>query len=971
MPSRSRKNISKNKSKDNIQVKESNDKSINENGNSFEEINNSQENQNKSRKNSENSNCEKNNKIEGEKNIDSQIKEKSEVNEIFENKDSEKTEILNVPEKNEDQNINDNIDKDPKLMEENKDGNSYKSPSKLESLESMHNYIKDSIGLIMKSYESVKENPTDKDKDELVIKLFDSNNDNDNEKEKEKENKDYLNQEDISKEDINREIEENQQKQKNEGNEQKLEKVEKVENKKILQNIENDQNEKKEEFEENDENKEIQLNKEIEKIQINKENEVNKDNTEKNNTEKEGQEKQEEKKQTDEKTESINQKENSKENMNKLDFHLNSNINKYIKKEDEQLSNDSETNKTKIRKSILKMQNRADYYIEKLFKLKTEFLKIKEGLIDKENFSSLYSSILLFFGFDSYEHLKKSNFFILSSQAWIVEVLRVLEDYINSSLIFVKEEKEKENRNKNKRASGREEDKEKEKEKEEEFLHSINKSPKRKISDSTNNDILLKNFPENFTFANILKRIMKIKINEKEYLTNLKILTGSIFYISHKSATMKLIENNIGKLFLNSLYSISEYFIFNENHSDEELDFKKFEQILMQVLLKAIEKTLNLMDNPGIKEDDYSYIKYLNLFEKLKLEEETKNKEEIKKKNYKKYYELLDEEFKRISNDIFIKEKINSKIILSEKSLDIFAESFFYFSLNNFEDVISDLNKFIAEFNSLTLRTQSRLMRLTGNIYHINKKFFILSKAILVKSIRKIYRNSNVLKEKINNHLLEYKQKYPNVINFLEEKKNSTKKNIGIYKDWINSNLEITKNKTLKYWENNLLDKYIYASEKLFFPLMKISNNNINNIGLFIYSNGEKITKTTFYFLNNNFKFLLDSNLFIIKNWNKFYRFAYEKIKELRESDEKSQIKLNTHEKNEYFVISFNKKFIGNIIKKAFNFTNDITKFSVNSYKNIKSLPCDLVELTFVKTNQIKDFVVMKYDEIIKTEEDI
>ena len=50
--------------------------------------------------------------------------------------------------------------------------------------------------------------------------------------------------------------------------------------------------------------------------------------------------------------------------------------------------------------------------------------------------------------------------------------------------------------------------------------------------------------------------------------------------------------------------------------------------------------------------------------------------------------------------------------------------------------------------------------------------------------------------------------------------------------------------------------------------------------------------------------------------------------------------------------------------------TNQITKFGFNSYRNIKSLPENIIDYSLHKTNQIKDYVLEKYDEVIKTEED-
>ena len=613
-------------------------------------------------------------------------------------------------------------------------------------------------------------------------------------------------------------------------------------------------------------------------------------------------------------------------------------------------------NAIKIRKEILKIQNRADKYAEKLYSIMRNFENIKNNLLNRYN--TKLTSLLIYFGFNHRLNLEKSNFFILVSEAWIIEISRMLEifvkNYLENPQTFNNEENIKIN-------SQNEEEKENQSKIDEE--NSGKKNPIQKNIKIEDIDPILLDYPNNFTFSSLLKKIITFKIDKESYLTNLSILTGGIYTQSYFSATTKLIENNIGKIYLNSLNYIIKNYNFPELEENEELDLKKFENCLIRVFRLAVEKTLNTMDNQFSDDQNNSNIKYLDCFEKFK----TLKKSTNKKITYDEYVKYLINEKKYLDS---LKINLNDNF-----SLKICTESFFYFCLFKFEEILDDIRTFNINFNySLNFRFRSFITSNFTRIIDISRRNFFISQALTIKIIKSFIDKIKLRTIVINQIYDFYKMKYHDIFKTIDFQKNKVVKTYTFVKKWVDSSSKTIKNQGKKFYENHLISKYKFLLNNMFMPVYNFSVVKSNNIWEFMVIK-KKIYKNKLNSYNSKIVGLMEEKKNKIKEKIGHLKNKIDfssKLDFLKEENSRDLFEITQSKDKEYFEIKINKKMFGNIFGKIKNLKSAMNSLIKDSYKNsyfkLVTISSNLLKFSEEKKNNFCEYIENNYNEIIENE---
>jgi len=637
-------------------------------------------------------------------------------------------------------------------------------------------------------------------------------------------------------------------------------------------------------------------------------------------------------------------------------------------------------NANKLRKEILKIQNRADKYFEKLFNVSNNFQEIRKNIY--EGLNNLYYSMFVVFGVNWKDFLKNSNFFVLASEAWLIEVSRILENYIKTNLETIKNIN---NFNQNEKIISQaldliEPNSNK-------IVEKNNDIEKNEMKQFTDVDQILFDYPKNFTFASVFKKICNLRIDEESYLMNLSIFTGSVYSQSFSSATTKLIENNLGKLFLSSLDKILHSFEFSEEEEDE-LDQKKFEILMMKTLRKAVEASLNIMNSQisGVKNDSLQ-IKYLESFDKLRNE----TKENTKGFSYIQYIKYLIKENQEVNHHFQKNREIednntreieyineNNSFISKDFSMKICAESFFDFSLYKFSLIIDDINIFINEYNSLNYRLKNFITLTMNKVYDYNKKYLNILKAIFLKIMKKIKNKINNKKDSLTN-LYEYCQKkFPQTFNLIETQKENTKRNISFFKEWMNSSCKLIKETGENLFENFIYEKFKFISANLISPMYGFGYSISNYFIHFLIMKINKCSTCSINYKNKISRIVC----WIINIIKKVIIYLFTKTIGDLELEEKIEFMKGRNDKNlfefresldkMYLIVLINNKIIGNILYKIKSLRSDICSWIFENYKSIFikafKLPCGLINYFYDSRISVLEFLESKFNEIIESE---
>ncbi len=644
-------------------------------------------------------------------------------------------------------------------------------------------------------------------------------------------------------------------------------------------------------------------------------------------------------------------------------------------------------NSCKLRKEILKIQNRADKYIEKFITISRNFNHLKKNICRKND--NIIKSLISFFGFNFRIIFKKQNFFLLAVKAWIIEIFNVFDDYMISHIGTFYDKNEIDQKIENRRSS---------------ILNDNDITNKEKILSENflDKELLFIDYPKNFTFSSLIKKLKVLEISQESFLKNLSILTGTIYGKSNSCSTTQIIEKSIGISFLNSLKETLDKYEITQEHEDEELDQKKFESLFMNILMKAVEKSLNSMNADIFKNDlmqknnkkNYKIydVKYLECYEKLR-EESKENKTDFNLKKYIKklikdnnYIVIKNYQMKYSLNEIYHIErkeenkihKIKNEIINKDFSIKICAESFFDFSSFKISNIIDEIKVFVREHDSFLYRSKNSLGRSIKNIYDFNKNNLNYFKSTISLLIKNINDKLNIGEGTIENLYKYYYKRFPNTFKNLEERKENFIKSYDLCKNWVNTSCNNIKNKGKNVYEENIIKKYKIIWEKTFYPILdinyKFSNNliNIGSINLKIFSDfliscKNKINKNL-CLIKRIIEFLFKS----IFNYSIEFLDLKEKIKILNETNMEKFVLFNNIENNESLKFKLNKKFIANFLNYSKFYSKELIVLFFNLYKNtlkkILSLPSDILKYSFDKTDNIKDYLKEVMEDISKIE---
>ena len=163
---------------------------------------------------------------------------------------------------------------------------------------------------------------------------------------------------------------------------------------------------------------------------------------------------------------------------------------------------------------------------------------------------------------------------------------------------------------------------------------------------------------------------MDYDVDQSRFLTNLEIIAGSIYF---NDVVKRMIEFRIGKYYLSNIKIICLQ-KKNENNS-LSLSKYQFEIKLMQILVQAVELTLNkiennLRDHNCYSRSDKRYVRFSHHFQSLK------NSENIEF-NLKNYQKILKEDSAMQFDAI---EEINKSSV-----------AFYHYAMVSLTDLVQDL----------------------------------------------------------------------------------------------------------------------------------------------------------------------------------------------------------------------------------------------------------------------------------------
>jgi hypothetical protein len=287
-----------------------------------------------------------------------------------------------------------------------------------------------------------------------------------------------------------------------------------------------------------------------------------------------------------------------------------------------------------LKSQIGELQNDASDYVEGLISTVKKFEEMKKSLNSRYNI--LVRNLFNLLGYNYHTDVHKVNFFIFATQSWLLEVTKIVDKKYNE---FIMTEK-------------------------------------------------------TFTFANLLNIMRDSEVSEENFLNNLGILTSSSF--NENAFTSIVIENNVGKLFLNNLLGQLQH----GSRDTVDIDFKKFEGILTTLLRNAVENVLNTMENQ-FNTEGVRNIPYTELYDE--------------KMSYEEYFNAVRDSQKNLNS-------------MSLYSLKICTESFYYFATCRLEDLLADINLFTKNYSSVLFKAKSLLGKRFSN--YNNKVVYLLQSVL-------------------------------------------------------------------------------------------------------------------------------------------------------------------------------------------------------------------------------------------------
>jgi hypothetical protein len=239
---------------------------------------------------------------------------------------------------------------------------------------------------------------------------------------------------------------------------------------------------------------------------------------------------------------------------------------------------------------------------------------------------------------------------------------------------------------------------------------------------------------ENFKFSDIVKLIKENETKlgvtperELKFLNNLGVLTGNLLIERQHSSSFTLIENNIGKNFLHSMSGVIQNSL---EPIEEEVDKRRFEEILFHLFKKGVERTLNF------EMQSETFTEFYVIYESMKKEHERRDSmdsidREMKLRDgEKELHHTISIPFESYSNKVrdFYSEKLNKNLNAFEiNELKICSETFYEFAQLSLDDILNDISLFIKNYSSILFKVKRFLSQSLNKYKKISNQ--LISKA--------------------------------------------------------------------------------------------------------------------------------------------------------------------------------------------------------------------------------------------------
>ena len=400
-------------------------------------------------------------------------------------------------------------------------------------------------------------------------------------------------------------------------------------------------------------------------------------------------------------------------------------------------SSTRQDNAKRIQSQIVNIQTNALCYTNSLIKLSKNFNLMKRKLNSISN--SIFNSLFSLFEYSFRSNFQNTNLFIFSTQSLLILIGEIL----------------------NKR------------------LKTFSESEK-----------------QNLKYSNLLEIIQtemqeSTKDIEGAFLNNLAIFTGNLLLDRASTISTTLIENKIGQSFLKIFL---ELITKDESlKANTDIQKKQFEEILMDLIKRSVEATLN-KELSGGKSQPKLKIEFITIVNELKRETLIKTNKDTKIS--------FDDYYNHILNSSIKNEFNCSNFELEE--LKICAEAFYTFSQVRLDEIILDANLFVKNYSSVVYKSKlfleqsiDRCIKFSNKIKRIYIKIADQSSSLGLEKISQCsyLTGRNILKK----CAIGLKSAKRSVINF---------------KYWLgDSYLKITNYKPVFMMTNIMLDIFNYSGE--------------------------------------------------------------------------------------------------------------------------------------------------------------
>jgi len=341
----------------------------------------------------------------------------------------------------------------------------------------------------------------------------------------------------------------------------------------------------------------------------------------------------------------------------------------------------------------------------------------------------------------------------------------------------------------------------------------------------------------------------------------------------------------------------------------KELSKKDFEAIIMDILSKSVNYTINEVEKVQKIDSTVLY----DTFNQLK----TENKEQLTLEN-------------------FIKEVENKKLIVfcSESSTKSICEAFFNFSIVSLEDLIYDLDMFNKQSTSLLQKLRIIFSKKSKSLSSLYQSFLNYTYELIYK----VGDNKRI--EKIKDF---YKSCYNKIYNAQEKSVQILKDKYNSYRDWVDHSYFKEVVNYPQFMFEKLNKSRIYMHDNIYVPCKDVTIKVTRNSYNLVVKNLENVKKTSEQLLSG------------VKEHTSS---LYTKMKD----DFSKYVKIELDEKKDAIVINISKDLM--IEKEKFRSLMNSILEQISLVK-IKENSVYIYEKTKEKSVLVKESMISKYKEFL------